>query len=63
MIVMHETTVWQEKCPNHTYVFDKKPDGRTATCIAYIKANTTKVIKLKTPLKFDLKGRTFEVVK
>jgi hypothetical protein len=63
MYVAQETTKWDEPCPNHTYVFTAKPDGRTATCIAYIKPGTDKVIKLKSPLKIDLRRRTFEEVK
>lgn len=63
MYIAEETTQWTENCPNHIYIFDKKPDGRTARCIAYIKAGTKKVIRLRTPLTLELKGRTFVEVK
>jgi hypothetical protein len=57
--IYQETTEWAEQCPNHIYVFDAKPTGRQATCVAYVPHGTDKVQKLKTPLKLDLKGRTF----
>ena len=57
--IYQETTQWAENCPNHVYVFDAKPTGRTATCVAYVPHGQSKVQKLKTPLKLDLKGRTF----
>jgi hypothetical protein len=55
-----ETTEWAEACPNNVYVFDKKLEGRTATCVAYVPHGSTKVQILRTPLKLDLKGRTFK---
>ena len=57
--IYEETTEWAEQCPNHIYVFDAKPTGRTAKCIAYIPFGSTKVQRLRTPLVLDLKGRTF----
>jgi hypothetical protein len=58
--IFEETTAWAEKCANNVYVFEAKPTGRTAKCLAYVKAGTKEVIKLKSPLVFDLKGRTFK---
>ena len=58
--IFEETTEWTEQCANNVYVFDQKPTGRTAKCLAYVKAGTKEVIRLKTPLTFDLKGRTFK---
>jgi hypothetical protein len=61
--IYQETTEWNEKCPNNIYIFKDKPAGRTATCLGYVKAGTKEVIRLRTPLSFDLKGRTFEELK
>jgi hypothetical protein len=58
--IYEETTEWQEQCPNNIYVFDAKPTGRTAKCIAYVPYGSEKVVRLKTPLVLDLKGRTFK---
>jgi hypothetical protein len=58
--IFEETTAWAENCANNVYVFEAKPTGRTAKCLAYVKAGTKEVIKLKSPLVFDLKGRTFK---
>jgi hypothetical protein len=57
--IYQETTEWAEQCPNNIYVFNDRVSGRTATCVAYVPHGSEKVIKLKTPLKLDLKGRTF----
>jgi len=63
MIALKETTVWPDDdvSVNHTYLFEKKPDGRerSALCIAYIKRGQTDIIRLATPLKLDMRGRTF----
>jgi len=64
MKVMKETTAWTDSQEgNHIYVFNSKPAGRSAEAIAYIPRGSTKVHKFRTPLKLDLKGRTFEEVK
>ena len=56
-----ETTEWPEgTATNNVYVFDKKPEGRTATCVAYVPQGQTKVQILRTPLVLDLRGRTFK---
>ena len=58
-----ETTQWQEAFqPNHIYVFTERPSGRTAKCIAYVKAGTEQVFKFKKPYTIDLRGRTFAPV-
>jgi hypothetical protein len=56
-----ETTEWPEStATNNVYVFDKKPEGRTAKCVAYVPQGQTKVQILRTPLVLDLRGRTFK---
>ena len=59
--VYQETTEWSDSNgANHVYIFNEKVTGRSATAIAYIPAGQTKVHKFKTPLKLDLKGRSFK---
>ena len=59
--VYQETTEWTDSnCANHIYIFKERVVGRSATAIAYIPAGQTKVHKFRTPLKLDLKGRTFK---
>jgi hypothetical protein len=48
---------------NHVYIFNEKIVGRSATAIAYIPRGQTKVHKFRTPMKLDLKGRTFEEIR
>ena len=47
---------------NHIYIFNERVNGRSATAVAYIPRGQTKVHRFKTPLKLDLKGRTFEEI-
>lgn len=61
--IFQETTKWAEACPNHVYVFDAKPTGRTAKCVAYVPYGSNRVQKFRKPLTLDLKGRTFEELK
>jgi len=64
MYVAQETTDWGDNAAtNNIYVFDKKPEGRTAKCIAYIRQGSNQVEKFKKPYTFDLRGRTFKEVK
>jgi hypothetical protein len=59
--VYQETTEWTDGSDaNHVYIFNERTTGRTATAIAYIPRGQTKVHKFRTPLKLDLKGRTFK---
>ncbi len=61
--IYRETSTWSDSSgANHIYVFTEPPRGRTATAIAYVPAGSNKVHKLRTPLKLDLKYRTFEPV-
>jgi hypothetical protein len=61
--IYQETTEWADSNgANHVYVFDARPAGRQATCVAYVPHGSDQVHKLKTPLKLDLKGRTFEEI-
>ena len=63
MVILQETTVWTDsQAGNHIYVFKSKPEGRSATAVAYLPQGTDRVIKFRTPLKLDLKGRTFQKV-
>lgn len=62
--VYQETTEWSDSNgANHVYIFRERVVGRSATAIAYIPAGQTKVHKFRTPLKLDLKGRTFEEIR
>jgi hypothetical protein len=62
--VYQETTEWTDSNgANHVYIFNERVSGRSATAIAYIPAGSTQVHKFRTPLKLDLKGRTFEEIK
>jgi len=61
--VYQETTEWSDSNgANHIYIFKERVSGRSATAVAYIPRGQTKVHKFKTPLKLDLKGRTFEEI-
>jgi hypothetical protein len=63
MVILQETTQWSDSNgANHIYVFKKKPEGRSAESVAYLPQGTDRVIKFRTPLKLDLKGRTFRAV-
>ena len=54
---MRETTVWEDPTPNHLYLLD---DDK---CYAYIKAGTNEHKVFSKPMKFDLRRRTFKLVK
>ena len=59
--VYQETTEWTDSnAGNHVYIFNERVTGRSATAIAYIPAGSDRVQKFRTPLKLDLKGRTFK---
>jgi hypothetical protein len=58
-----ETTEWAEPCPNHTYRFTSATTGRLVTCVAYRPEGETEFRTLRTPLKFDLRRRTFREIK
>ena len=61
--VYQETTEWTDSnAGNHVYIFNERVSGRSATAVAYIPRGQTKVHRFKTPLKLDLKGRTFEEI-
>ena len=60
MIALQETTRWD--APNHIYIFTAKPGARSASAVAYVPQGSNSVIKFKTPLVLDLKGRTFKPV-
>jgi hypothetical protein len=59
-VAYQETTKFKDGVGgNHTYLFATAIKGRQATAVAYIPKGRTEVVRLKTPLKLDLKGRTF----
>ncbi len=64
MVIMQETTEWTDggNSANHIYVFKSNPTGRSAEAVAYVPRGKDQVIKLRTPLILDLKGRTFQTV-
>lgn len=57
MKVLQETTEWAESIPNHTYIVEQNK------LLAYIKANTTEVIKFQKPMMFDKGKRKFTEIK
>jgi hypothetical protein len=61
--VYQETTQFTDgENGNHIYIFNERVSGRSATAIAYIPRGQTKVIRFRTPMKLDLKGRTFQEI-
>ena len=63
MVILQETTNWTDSNgANHIYIFKSKPEGRSATAVAYLPQGTDRVIKFRNPIKLDLKGRTFSKV-
>jgi hypothetical protein len=65
MILMKETTEWDEPTPNHTYCFARRPDlrDRNAVCLGYILEGTDQRRMFAQPLKLDLRKRTFQQLK
>ena len=62
--VYQETTQFTDgQGGNHVYIFNERITGRSATAIAYIPRGQTRVHKFRTPMKLDLKGRTFEEIR
>ena len=59
MKFLRETTDWGDQCPNHIYVLDDKQEF----LIAYIMAGTNEHKAFSKPIRFDKRGRTFDVVK
>lgn len=53
-----ETTKWETRTPNHTYLLS---DDKSKA-FAYVRAGTESVFKFKRPIKLDLRGRTFKAV-
>ena len=56
---LQETTVWPNKTPNHVYVLT---DDKTKM-VGYVPAGKNRVFTFKAPIRIDLRGRTFKVVK
>lgn len=52
-----EITVWDDPCPNHTYLLDGDK------MIAYIKQGTTEPFYFKKPITISRSGRKFELLK
>lgn len=59
MKILQETTVWEGSVPNHIYYLDDKKER----LLAYIKAGNNEPVVLRTPLKFDMRHRTFKELK
>lgn len=53
-----ETTKWESSTPNHTYLLS---DDKSRA-FAYVRAGTQDVFKFKSPIRLDLRGRTFKAV-
>lgn len=59
MKFFQETTDWNEHgTPNHVYLFS---DDKSKA-FGYVKAGTEEVFKFKSPIRLDLRGRTFKAV-
>ena len=59
MIVLKETTEWNDNTPNHIYfVSDNK-----SKLLAYIKSGTEEVLKLSVPIAFSTTRRKFVELK
>jgi hypothetical protein len=59
MIVLKETTEWNDNTPNHIYfVSDNK-----SKLLAYIKSGTKEVLKMSVPIAFSTTRRKFIEVK
>lgn len=58
MILVAETTVWKDPLPNHTYLLS---DDRSKM-IGYAKHGSSDISMMKTPIRFDTRGRQFMVL-
>jgi hypothetical protein len=63
MYKLIETTKWDVPVSNGTYIFNKKPTGRTAQAIGFIPKNAVEPKIFSKPMTIDFKYRTFGVVK
>ena len=63
MYKLKETTKWDVKVSNGTYVFEKKFSGNTGMAIGFIPYNTKKMTRFKKPMNIETKGRTFVEVR
>lgn len=58
MKLVEETTVFAgAKMPNHSYLLD-----HAGIAVGYRKFSAGKVIRFNTPLRLDIRGRTFKLV-
>lgn len=57
MKVLQETTVWEDRTPNHTYFLEGD------RCVGYIPAGTDNPIMFRKPMRFDKRRRTFSEIK
>lgn len=53
-----ETTKWETRTPNHIYLLS---DDKSKA-FAYVRSGTRDVFKFKSPIRLDLRGRTFKAV-
>lgn len=58
MITVRETTNWSTSVPNHTYILSN--DKRLA--FGYIREGQKYPDLFTKPLKFDVRGRTFQLL-
>lgn len=61
MLTLQETTEWRDGSSslNHTYI----TDDRRSRMLGYIPHGTTKAIMFSSPIQWDIRGRTFTIVK
>jgi len=56
MKLLQETTVWEDRTPNHAYFLEGD------RCVGYIPAGTDNPIMFRKPMRFDKRRRTFTEV-
>jgi len=56
MKLLQETTVWEDRTPNHAYFLEGD------RCVGYIKAGTDTPVMFAKPMRFDKRRRTFTEV-
>lgn len=59
MIIVQETTKWDDNIPNHVYVLSDDKQSM----YGYVNAVTGKAMKFETRRRFDPRHRTFRLIK
>ena len=62
MYKLKETTKWDAKVSNGTYIFEKKFKGNNGKAIGFIPYNASMPTMFKKAMNIELKGRTFDEV-